>query len=116
LAIILVVEDDLLLSLDISEALEDDGYDVIAVASADEAIKVLESRNEIRTIFTDIDHSRKQTLDAVFRMSVKGHSGHRAYSITRRQSASRVRNSRRSASSLKRPNRYLNLHPHIKPR
>ena len=31
------------------------GYDVIAVASADEAIKVLETRNDIRTIFTDID-------------------------------------------------------------
>jgi CheY-like chemotaxis protein len=44
LAIILVVEDELWLSLDISEALEDEGYDVIAVANADEAIKVLESR------------------------------------------------------------------------
>jgi CheY-like chemotaxis protein len=55
LAIILVVEDDLLLSLDISEALEDEGYDVVAVANADEAIKVLETRNDIRTIFTDID-------------------------------------------------------------
>jgi CheY-like chemotaxis protein len=55
LAVILVVEDDPLLSLDISEALEDEGYDVIAVANADEAIKVLESRDDIRTIFTDID-------------------------------------------------------------
>ena len=44
MAIILVVEDDLLLSLDISEALEDEGYDVIAVATADEAVKVLETR------------------------------------------------------------------------
>ena len=55
MAIILVVEDDLLLSLDISEAMEDESYDVIAVADADEAIKVPESRNDIRTIFTDID-------------------------------------------------------------
>ena len=55
MAIILVVEDELLLSWDISEALEGEGYDVIAVANADEAIKVLESRNDIRTIFTDID-------------------------------------------------------------
>ncbi len=55
MAIILVVEDDVLLSLDISEALEDEGYDVIAVAKADEAIRVLETRNDIRTIFTDID-------------------------------------------------------------
>ena len=55
MAIILIVEDELLLSMDISEALEDAGYAVIAVANADEAIKVLESRNNVRTIFTDID-------------------------------------------------------------
>ena len=55
MAIILVVEDDPLLSLDISEALTGEGYRIIAVANADEAIKVLESRNDIRTVFTDID-------------------------------------------------------------
>ena len=55
MAIILIVEDELLLSMDISEALEDAGYAVIAVANADEAIKVLESRDNVRTIFTDID-------------------------------------------------------------
>ena len=55
MATILVVEDDILLSLDTSEALEDAGYDVIAAANADEAIKVLETRNDIRTIFTDIN-------------------------------------------------------------
>ena len=55
MAIILVVEDDILLSLDTSEALEDGGFDVIAAANADEAIKVLETRNDIRTIFTDIN-------------------------------------------------------------
>ena len=41
--------------MDISEALEDAGYAVIAVANADEAMKVLESRDNVRTIFTDID-------------------------------------------------------------
>jgi CheY-like chemotaxis protein len=55
LASILVVEDNPLLSLDVSDALEAEGYDVIAVANADGAIKVLETRNDIRTIFTDID-------------------------------------------------------------
>jgi two-component system, response regulator PdtaR len=53
--LILIVEDELWLSLDISEALEGEGYDVITVANADDAIKVLESRNDIHTIFTDID-------------------------------------------------------------
>jgi CheY-like chemotaxis protein len=55
LAAVLVVEDDVLVSLDISQALEDESYDVIAVANTDAAIKVLETRNDIRTIFTDID-------------------------------------------------------------
>lgn len=52
---ILVVENELLLSLDISEALKGEGYNVTTVTNADDAIKVLESRNNIRTIFTDID-------------------------------------------------------------
>lgn len=55
MAVVLVVEDEFLLSLDISEALRDEGYDTITVAFADEAIKVLETRNDIRTVFTDID-------------------------------------------------------------
>jgi two-component system, response regulator PdtaR len=42
--------------LDISgEALEDEGYDVIAVAYADNAIEALEARNDIHTVFTDLD-------------------------------------------------------------
>jgi two-component system, response regulator PdtaR len=44
-----------LLSLDISDALKDEGYDVLAVSNADEAIQVLETRDDIPTIFTDID-------------------------------------------------------------
>jgi two-component system, response regulator PdtaR len=55
--LILIVEDEPWLSLDISDALEDEGYGVIVVANADEAIKVLESRNDVRTIFTDINLS-----------------------------------------------------------
>jgi two-component system, response regulator PdtaR len=53
--LILIVEDELWLGLDISEALEGEGYDVVTVPNADDAIKVLESRNDIHTIFTDID-------------------------------------------------------------
>ena len=66
MAAILVVEDELLLSLDISEALKDDGYDAIAVADADEAIKVLETRNDIRSIFTDIDLRGSMVIDICF--------------------------------------------------
>jgi CheY-like chemotaxis protein len=52
---ILVVEDEPLLCLDISDALSAKGYEVIAVTNANDAIKVLEFRNDIHTIFTDID-------------------------------------------------------------
>ena len=52
---ILVVEDEPLLNLDISDALSAKGYEVIAVTNADDAIKALEFRNDIHTIFTDIN-------------------------------------------------------------
>ena len=55
MAAILVVEDEPLLCLDISDALSAKDYEVIAVTNADDAIKVLEFRNDIHTIFTDID-------------------------------------------------------------
>ena len=52
---ILIVEDEALVSLDISEALRAREYDVITVTNADDAIVVLESRNDVHTIFTDIN-------------------------------------------------------------
>jgi len=55
LVTILVVEDEPLLCMDISDALSATGYEVIAVTNADDAIRVLEFRNDIHTIFTDID-------------------------------------------------------------
>lgn len=51
---VLVVEDEVLLSFVISEGLVAEGYDVLTASSADEAIKILELRNDISTIFTDI--------------------------------------------------------------
>jgi CheY-like chemotaxis protein len=55
LAAILVVEDEPLLNLDVSDALSSEGYEVIAVTNADDAIKALEFRSDIHTIFTDIN-------------------------------------------------------------
>ncbi len=52
---ILTVEDELLVSAYLSEVLEEAGYQVIATANADEAIAVLESRNDIRIVITDIN-------------------------------------------------------------
>jgi two-component system, response regulator PdtaR len=55
LVVILIVEDDGLINLMVSDDLQRAGYHVLSVYSADEAITVLESRNDIWLIFTDID-------------------------------------------------------------
>ena len=52
---VLVVEDEPLIALDISDELTRAGYNVLTAANADEAIVLLEKRSDIATIFTDID-------------------------------------------------------------
>lgn len=52
---ILVCEDEPLVMLWINEELENQGYEVLTAASADDAVKILEMRNDISTIFTDIE-------------------------------------------------------------
>jgi two-component system, response regulator PdtaR len=52
---VLVVEDEVMLGLVVSEGLADEGYEVLTAANADQAIKILESRNDISTIFTDVE-------------------------------------------------------------
>jgi CheY-like chemotaxis protein len=53
--VVLVVEDDALLRYHAADIVEDAGYEAIAVENADEAIRLLETRKDIRLIFTDID-------------------------------------------------------------
>jgi CheY-like chemotaxis protein len=52
--IVLVVEDDHLLRLDAIDMIEAAGFDVIEAANADGAIAILESRNDIAVVFTDV--------------------------------------------------------------
>ena len=52
---ILVVEDDRLINLMASDDLEKAGYEVISAFNADQAIDILENRDDIRLLFTDID-------------------------------------------------------------
>jgi two-component system, response regulator PdtaR len=52
---VLVVEDNTLVLLSTCEDLASEGYEVLAAANADEAIEILESRNDISTIFTDVE-------------------------------------------------------------
>jgi CheY-like chemotaxis protein len=51
---ILVTEDDDLLRLYTSELLEDSGYTVVEADNAEEALKVMEVRKDVRLLFTDI--------------------------------------------------------------
>ena len=51
---ILIVEDEALVRLCAVRMIEDAGFEVIEAANADEAIRILESRNDIRVVFTDI--------------------------------------------------------------
>lgn len=53
--VVLVVEDDALLRQDVCEELQAQGYEVITAPDADVAVRILEGRNDIRAIFTDID-------------------------------------------------------------
>jgi CheY-like chemotaxis protein len=52
---ILLVEDELLISKLIAEVLCEHGFDVHAVAEAEEALRYLESETEVDVLFTDIN-------------------------------------------------------------
>jgi CheY-like chemotaxis protein len=53
--LVLVVEDEPMLLLMAADLVEDAGFEAITATNADEAIRILESRNDIAIVFTDID-------------------------------------------------------------
>ena len=55
MTVILTVEDEVLLSEYLGEVLEQAGYTVIATANADQAIEVLEARDDIGVVITDVN-------------------------------------------------------------
>jgi hypothetical protein len=52
--VILVVEDEVLIRLMAVKVAEDSGFEALSAASADEAIGILESRSDVRLVFTDV--------------------------------------------------------------
>jgi CheY-like chemotaxis protein len=52
--VILIVDDETLIRLAAVQIAEDEGFEVVDAANADEAIEILEGRDDIRVIFTDI--------------------------------------------------------------
>ena len=54
-AVILVVEDEALIRIGAIQMLEDAGFETVEASNADDAMSILELRNDIRAVFTDID-------------------------------------------------------------
>src|SRR5437764_12000381 len=52
--VVLVVEDEFLVRMYAAEMIKDAGYDVVEAINADHAIAILETRRDIRVVFTDI--------------------------------------------------------------
>jgi two-component system, response regulator PdtaR len=55
MSVILIVEDETFVKYYLEEILEYAGYQVVSAANADEAIEILEPRNDIRVLITDIN-------------------------------------------------------------
>jgi two-component system, response regulator PdtaR len=53
--VILVVEDEVLVRMMAVSVAENAGFDALWAATADEAIEILESRSDIRLVFTDVN-------------------------------------------------------------
>lgn len=54
-AVVLIVEDEAMIRMLAADFIEEAGFEVLEAASADEAIVLLESRLDVRLVFTDID-------------------------------------------------------------
>ena len=52
--VVLVVEDEFLVRMYAAEMIKDAGYDVVEAINADHAIAILETRSDIRVVFTDV--------------------------------------------------------------
>jgi len=55
IGIVLVVEDEPLLRMMAVDLVESAGFVAVEAANADEAVQILETRTDIRIVFTDID-------------------------------------------------------------
>jgi two-component system, response regulator PdtaR len=53
--VVLVVEDEALLLLEALDIVTDAGFEALPAANADEALRLLESRDDIQVVFTDVN-------------------------------------------------------------
>ena len=52
--VVLVVEDEFLIRMHAAEMIREAGYNVVEAKNADDAIVILETRRDIRVVFTDL--------------------------------------------------------------
>jgi CheY-like chemotaxis protein len=52
--VVLVVEDEPLILMETLDLVSEAGFEAIGAANADEAIRILESRDDVRLVFTDV--------------------------------------------------------------
>lgn len=69
-SLVLIVEDDPILMLSMVDFVEDAGCEPVQVTSVSEAIEILETRTDIRTVFTDLD-MRGSTAGMRFAMAIR---------------------------------------------
>jgi CheY-like chemotaxis protein len=53
--VVLLVEDEPLIRMVSAESLQDEGFEVVEAANADEALEVLRSRADVGLLFTDVN-------------------------------------------------------------
>ncbi len=73
--VILVVEDEGLINWMVTEELRRAGYDAISAYTADEAITILEGRDDISVVFTDIAVRNRWPPVRIIVTSGKRHPG-----------------------------------------
>jgi DNA-binding NtrC family response regulator len=53
-SVVLVVDDEAVIRLNAAAMVGDSGFEAIAASNADEALRILESRDDVRAVFTDV--------------------------------------------------------------
>ena len=73
--VVLVVEDEALTRLNAMAIVEDARFEAIAASDADEAVRVLESRDDVQAVFTDVQ--MPGSMDGLGLAHVSGTAGRR---------------------------------------
>ena len=54
-AVVLIVEDEPLVRMMVSDLFQDEGFDVLEAANADQALAIFDQRSDVSLLFTDVE-------------------------------------------------------------